>query len=165
MTNRDKHGAAPIKNKRGSSSQERLGRLAKIVPRRIPDDFNPASISWVTERVGITAVDGVDEAKQYGCFVINVAGEIENDADIKLAIEPRSGTVRERLDEIAGTMREVIEEQGREVVVHCAMGMERSVLAVVWYLHGEADITLDEAYDLVYEARPIAVDRRHWIYS
>ena len=75
------------------------------------------------------------------------------------------GTVRERLDEIAGTMREVIEEQGREVVVHCAMGMERSVLAVVWYLHGEADITLDEAYDLVYEARPIAVDRRHWIYS
>ena len=135
------------------------------MPRRIPDDFNPASISWVTERVGITAVDGVDEAKQYGCFVINVAGEIENDADIKLAIEPRSGTVRERLDEIAETMREVIEEQGREVVVHCAMGMERSVLAVVWYLHGEADITLDEAYDLVYEARPIAVDRRHWIYS
>ena len=165
MTNRDKHGATPIKNKRGSSSQERLGRLAKIVPRRIPDDFNPASISWVTERVGITAVDGVDEAKQYGCFVINVAGEIDNDADIKLAIKPRSGTVRERLDEIAGTMREVIEEQGREVVVHCAMGMERSVLAVVWYLHAEAGMTLDEAYHMVYEARPIAVDRRHWIYS
>ena len=131
MTNRNKHGAAPIKNKRGSSSQERLGRLAKIVPRRIPDDFNPASISWVTERVGITAVDGVDEAKQYGCFVINVAGEIENDADIKLAIEPRSGTVRERLDEIAETLREAVEEKSREIVVHCAMGMERSVLAGV----------------------------------
>lgn len=165
LTTKDKHGATPVKNKRGRSSQERLGRLVEMVPRRIPDGFNPASISWITERIGITAVDGVDEAKQYGCFVINVAGEIDNNADIKLPIEPRSGTVRECLDEITQNIRGAIEEQGREVVVHCAMGMERSVLAVVWYLHVEVGMTLDEAYDMVSEARPIAVDRRHWIDS
>ena len=165
MTNKNKHGATPVRNKRGRSSQERLSLLADMVPRRVPDGFNPASISWVTDRVGITAVDGVDEAKQYGCFVINVAGEIDNDADIKLPIEPRSGTVRGRLDEISLQMREALEEKGLEVVVHCAMGMERSVLAVVWYLHTEAGMTLDEAYETVYETRPIAVDRRHWIHS
>ncbi|MEC7906176.1 MAG: dual specificity protein phosphatase [Verrucomicrobiota bacterium] len=165
LTNRDKHGATPVKNKQGRSSQERLGRLVEMVPRRIPDGFNPASISWITEWIGITAVDGVDEAKRCGCFVINVAGEIDNNADIKLPIEPRSGTVRECLDEIARNMRGAIEEQRREVVVHCAMGMERSILAVVWYLHTEAGMTLDEAYDMVSEARPIAVDRRHWIDS
>ena len=75
-------GATPVKNKRGRSSLERLGRLADMVPRRIPDGFNPASISWVTEHLGITAVDGVSEAKEAGCFEINVAGEIDNDADI-----------------------------------------------------------------------------------
>ena len=75
------------------------------MPRRIPEKFNPASISWVTEHVGITAVDGVDEAISYGSFVINVAGEIDNGADLKLPIEPRSGTVRRRLDEIAASIR------------------------------------------------------------
>ena len=60
-------------------------------------------------------------------------------------------------------MRQAIDGQGREVVVHCAMGMERSVLSVVWYLHVDAGMTVDEAYDMVFEARPIACDRRHWI--
>ena len=133
------------------------------MPRRIPDGFDPASISWVTDRVGITAVDGVDEALELGYFVINVAGEIDNGADVKLPIEPGSGTVRKCLDEIVEHMRQATDGQGCEVVVHCAMGMERSVLSVVWYLHTDAGMTIDEAYDMVFAARPIAVDRRHWI--
>ena len=165
MTYTRTHGMRPVKNQREHSSQERLEWLGDMVPRRVPDGFNPASISWVTEHVGITAVDGVDEAISYGSFVINVAGEIDNDADVKLPIEPRSGTVRECLDEIAESMRQAIEDQERDVVVHCAMGMERSVLSVMWYLHKEFGMTLDEAYDTICEARPIAVDRRHWIDS
>ena len=120
-------GMRPVKNQRGHTSQERLEWLGDMVPRRIPDGFNPASISWVTEHVGITAVDGVDEAIGNGSFVINVAGEIDNDADLKLPIEPRSGTVLHRLDEIAASMQQAIEDQGRDVVVHCAMGMERAL--------------------------------------
>ena len=165
MKHRGTHGTAPVQNVPGHSSKGRLERLAKFVPRRIPDGFNPACISWVTDRVGITAQDGVDEALGLGCFVINVAGEIDNGADVKLPIKPGSGTVRERLDGVVEHMRRAIDVQGREVVVHCAMGMERSVLSVVWYLHVESGMTIDEAYDMVFEARPIACDRRHWINS
>ena len=50
-----------------------------------------------------------------------------------------------------------------KVVVHCAMGMERSPLTVVWYLHKYHDKTIDEAYKMVQDARPAAVDRRDWI--
>jgi len=34
---------------------------------------------------------------------------------------------------------------------------------VVWYLHSYQDMSLDEAYQMVQSARPIAVDRRYWI--
>ena len=163
MKHRGTHGITPVQIERGHSSQGRLERLSALVPRHIPEGFDPACISWVTDRVGITAVDGVDEALELGYFVINVAGEIDNDADVKLPIDPGSGTVRKCLDEIAEHMRQAIEGQGRSVVIHCAMGMERSVLSVVWYLHADAEMTIDEAYDMVFEARPIAVDRRHWI--
>ena len=71
--------------------------------------------------------------------------------------------MRKCLDEIVEQMRQATDGQGREVVVHCAMGMERSVLSVVWYLHLDTGMTIDEAYDMVFAARPIAVDRRHWI--
>jgi protein-tyrosine phosphatase len=43
------------------------------------------------------------------------------------------------------------------------MGMERSVLAVVWYLYNYQDMTIDEAYDVVGWKRPIAADRREWV--
>jgi len=43
------------------------------------------------------------------------------------------------------------------------MGMERSPLTVVWYLHTYQDMSLDEAYKTVQTARPVAVDRRYWI--
>ena len=53
-------------------------------------------------------------------------------------------------------------QTGRRVAVHCSMGMERSVLAVAYYLHATRDMGLDEAYALIMESRPIALDRRSW---
>ena len=106
MKHRGTHGTTPVRNARGHSSKGRLERLAEFVPRPIPDGFDPACISWVTDRVGITAVDGVDEALELGYFVINVAGEIDNGADVKLPIDPGSGTVRARLGEIVEHMRQ-----------------------------------------------------------
>jgi protein-tyrosine phosphatase len=100
-----------------------------------------------------------------GFFVINVADEIWNDANEKVSIEPYSGTVLRALDEVDGLVHQVLTTSGRKVVIHCAMGMERSVLAVVWYLHCTGGLSLDEAYDAVRRARPIALDRRAWIKS
>ena len=54
-------------------------------------------------------------------------------------------------------------ETDKKVVVHCAMGIERSVLSVVWYLHKYHSMTINEAYDTVGNARPIAADRQCWI--
>ena len=43
------------------------------------------------------------------------------------------------------------------------MGMERSVLAVAWWLHSYKNMSLDEAYELIRQKRPVALDRREWI--
>ena len=50
----------------------------------------------------------------------------------------------------------------RSVAVHCSMGMERSVLAVAYFMHTKMDMGLDEAYAHIVERRPIAWDRREW---
>ena len=42
------------------------------------------------------------------------------------------------------------------------MGMERSVLAVAYYLNGENNMSLDEAYAHIIKRRPIALDQRDW---
>lgn len=55
-------------------------------------------------------------------------------------------------------------ERGGIVLVHCREGIERSPLAVAWYLHRYGMICpLDEAYALIRERRPEVVDRRAWL--
>lgn len=131
----------------------------------IPEDFDPASICWITPMIGITAWDGVSEAIDQDYFVINVAEEIDNGANVKIPIRPGSGTVLEHLEEIQDLIRSITRSDNQKVVVHCAMGMERSVLSVVWYLHKNENLTVDQAYDLVLKSRPIALDHRNWVNS
>ena len=52
---------------------------------------------------------------------------------------------------------------GRPVLVHCGAGSERAPLAVAWFLHRRRGMTLDEAYNLLREQRPIVQDRRFWL--
>ena len=40
--------------------------------------------------------------------------------------------------------------------------MERSVLACVWYLHKYQGMSIDYAYQVIYDERPIILDRRYW---
>lgn len=46
---------------------------------------------------------------------------------------------------------------------NCAQGVERSPLAVAWYLFRKRGMNFDEAYDLVKQKRPVAQDRRAWL--
>ena len=71
--------------------------------------------------------------------------------------------LRTTLDRIADEIHNVLDATKKKVVVHCYMGMERSVLSVVWYLHRYEGKTIDEAYRLIGNVRPIAIDRRSWI--
>ena len=164
------------------SSRERVKQMKWWITEdggSVPDDFDINEISWVTPRIGITDFEGSIEALSEGYLTINVAGELDSPAQVQIAVEPNQGKVKESLDELAdlidgylyGTDEEDTEEVHnnldeflkRKVVVHCAMGIERSPLTVVWYLHKYHIKTIDEAYDLVREARPVAVERRYWI--
>jgi len=150
------------------SSKERfennLKHLVEREGRTIPDDFNIDEIHWATDRIGITDYEGCSEAVIHGYFTINVAGELDSSADIETDISPGSGTVKDDLTELAALMDQVLKDDDQiKIVVHCAMGMERSPLTVVWYLHTKLGKTLDEAYDIVMNARASVVDRRSWI--
>ena len=125
--------------------------------------FDPKIISWVAERIGITARDGVPQALADGHFVINVADEIHNDAQVKIPVEIGTGMVIHRLTEIADVMDKVFTTTNQKIVVHCAMGMERSVLAVVYFMASKWRMQLKQALRHVQSKRPIALDRLHWI--
>ena len=67
------------------------------------------------------------------------------------------------MDLVSDTIQRELNHNGRKVVVHCHMGMERSVLAVAWWLHSYKNMSLDEAYEVIRQKRPVALDRREWI--
>ena len=145
--------------------QEQLKEISRYYP--IPKYFDLDRISWVTGDVAITSVGGAEEALlQEGYFVINVAEEIINDAHACIPIDPYVEDVerqRETVDLVSDTIQRELRHNGRKVVVHCHMGMERSVLAVAWWLHSHKNMSLDEGYGLIRKKRPIALDRREWI--
>jgi len=66
------------------------------------------------------------------------------------------------LDEFADFVDKLLSE-GRKVLVHCAMGIERSPLAVVWYLHKKKGMSIPEAYAFVKSKRSVVADRTIWL--
>ncbi len=53
--------------------------------------------------------------------------------------------------------------EGEKVLVHCIGGMERSPLAVTWYLHRNAGVPVTDAFDYVKTKRPQALNRIQWL--
>jgi len=133
------------------------------LPTPIVDNFQPKTISWITPRIGVTSRDGVPQALEEGHFVINTAEEQINKAHIKIPVEAGSGQVLRQLNQIKDIMGNVLTTTDQKIVVHCAMGMERSVLAVVWFMANTWGMTLENALAKVQEKRPIALDRLSWI--
>ena len=148
----------------GETPKERLPIIKKWSSFDVPEGFDPDEISWVTDRLGITDLTGAFDAANQGCYVINTAGEIVSPSNLKIVVDPRRGAkeVRQSLDAISDAISEQLSSSERKVVVHCFMGMERSVLTVVWYLHTRLGLTIDEAYEQVGRVRPIAIDHRGW---
>ena len=128
-------------------------------------------VSWVTPVLGITGYEGAENyASSRNTYIINTAGEINNRAEVKIPVEPSMGarkTLR-RVDMIAEVIHEQLYSFERlpseyKVIVHCAMGMERSVLAVAWYFQKYENYTLESAYKKIHDVRPVALDRSSWI--
>ena len=152
----------PTKTITSTDTLKRIGPNCLLKPE-VYNSFDPKIISWVAERIGITARDGVPQALADGHFVINVANEIHNDAQVKIPVEIGTGMVIHRLNEIADVMEKVFSTTNQKIVVHCAMGMERSVLAVVYFMASKWGMQLKQALTHIQSKRPIALDRLHWI--
>jgi len=156
---------APITIPSTATDAQRLHTIGPQcnLPTPIVDNFQPKIISWITSRIGVTSRDGVPQALEDGHFVINTAAEQFNVAHVKIPVVAGSGHVLEQLNRIKMIMDNVLTTTDQKVVVHCAMGMERSVLAVVWFMANKWGMTLETALAKVQEKRPIALDRLSWI--
>ena len=150
------------------NSRRRIAEdMAPYLERPVPEGFDPDEISWVTPNLGVTDWEGAEEASLTGCYVINVAPELRqvtNDFDDITIGFDALGKLEPALDRCAKHIHEKLTENpDAKIVVHCAMGMERSPLAIVWYLHRYKNMGFNDAYRKLTDARPIVLDRRGWI--
>ena len=114
--------------------------MKSYLEHAVPDGFDPDEISWITSNLGVTDWEGAEEASLTGCYVINVAPELESVTseydNITIGFDDILWGLERQRDQCARHMRDKIEEAPDiRIVVHCAMGMERSPLAIAWYLH------------------------------
>jgi hypothetical protein len=68
------------------------------------------------------------------------------------------------LDAVARRIDEGL-EMGEDVLVYCNFGMQRSPLAVAWFLRRRRGLTLDDAYALIARLRPGVKERREALRS
>ena len=151
------------------SSRERLtwlGRMSRT-PEMLGDGFDPEELSFVHPSIAITCWEGAAQVVgQPGYYVINVAEELNTPCDVKIPVNPRDGVsaTRSQLDRIAGVVAQQLEgPDDTKIIVHCAMGVERSALAVAWFLRNWLGYgSLTAAYDAISAVRPIVADRSGW---
>ena len=67
------------------------------------------------------------------------------------------------LGKVALTIDTLWQPNRPTLLVHCGAGVERSPLAVAWWLVYRFSYTFDEAYAWIKRQRPVAEDRRSWI--
>jgi protein-tyrosine phosphatase len=67
--------------------------------------------------------------------------------------------------EILVTVVDTALARGEKVLVSCGQGMERSPLAVVWYLFRRRGMSVEDAYRLVKEKRPQVIEHLEWLHG
>ena len=133
-------------------------------------DFDPATHSkmWTSKdseySVYVTAQDGLDEAMIRGDNLICVASEL---VDIpshayKCVVDPHMPYTERQLSCVSDVIDSLLEWSN--VTVYCAMGMERSPLAVMFWLSKRFGYIFNSInYDILRNERPIIVDRRSYL--
>ncbi len=132
----------------------------------LTEDFDLDTISWVAPRLAVTNMYGALSVNMHDdIYVVNTAAEVATLCDFKLPVEPHEGpdAVVEALDVLTNVIHEQIEATDNNVVVHCFVGMERSVLTCAWYLCKYKNMSMEDAYQAIYDVRPVALDRRLWV--
>lgn len=80
-----------------------------------------------------------------------------------IPIITESGHVHtEQLDHISFFLEALLAKKSK-VLVHCAAGIERSPLAIAYFLSYSKGISIEESYEIVKQKRPQIQDRRVWL--
>jgi protein-tyrosine phosphatase len=123
------------------------------------------------DKISITSADEarempIEERSQF--FVINVAEPEGNpfaDVNIPLGISNmyRNTVPHQLLDLVASVIHYAIVEQGKKVLIHCRVGLERSPMCVMWYFHKYSGLSIEDAYTTTQLIKPDLRQRAHWI--
>jgi protein-tyrosine phosphatase len=107
-------------------------------------------------------VGDLQDAQKFDGIIVSVLPDVP-EAEPKRAIQiPFLANGRATLDSTAALIEAALALNQR-ILVHCEEGCERAPLVVVWFLRTRRGMTLDEAYALLKDRRPIVEDRRRWL--
>lgn len=70
--------------------------------------------------------------------------------------------LRQQLDLVARELEERF-IKSTPTLIHCLGGMERSPLAIMYWLHKYHNMTWNEAFDFVHDKRRVVMNRYEWL--
>jgi len=121
-------------------------------------------------------VGDLEDAKQFDGNILCVLEKMPEDEPKNAVLIPilRSPTSEEaligndatamipNLDVIAHIIQNHVISKDK-LLVHCMMGMERSPLALTYYMHDKLGMGLMDAFDYVKSKRPQSLNRIQWL--
>lgn len=135
-------------------------------PNRALGKKNIAEINALLKRIEIANEErGLEAARHEDCFVISCIGHAasqEPSASFSLIYPPFDEVT---MHSVAATIDYFLDLRGgtKKLVVYCGFGVERSPLAVAYWLRSKYKMSWDQAYYCVKKIRPEAIDCRAWV--
>ena len=133
--------------------------MGQLSPRLAP--VAGAAMDEIIPNLWVGGLAAIPEAKRLGMKVFGVR-EQQRDPNDDEWLPVMLGDCRRNMDAAAAIIGSYV-DKGTPLLVHCAVGRERSALAAAWYLHKQRGMPLDDAYALLIEKRPQVIDRREWL--
>jgi len=132
-------------------------------PPDMQPELQPRSAKWrESEIIPNLYLGDLQDAARFGGMIISVLPD-------SMAAEPRRtihlpflANGRATLDTSSALIDAGL-RLGMPVLVHCEEGCERAPLVVAWFLKTRRGMTIDAAYALIKNRRPIVKDRRAWL--
>jgi protein-tyrosine phosphatase len=80
--------------------------------------------------------------------------------------DPETGRARfDQMEEVVALISKAMRSGDQRILVSCGHGVERSPLAVVWYLYRSEGVAPSAGYDLVRQLRPEVQPRLEWLHG
>ncbi len=109
----------------------------------------------------IQDIPNAEPDKAYWIPIIRSSAPL-NDNELILDQDPIITALPHQLDLVSFMIEKNLKYE-TDTLVHCMAGIERSPLAVAWYLHKNCNMTYNEAYEFIKEKRPEVANRLQWL--